>query len=88
MAASSTVEVTLTLPEPLAREAGAAGLLSPDTIESLLREEIRRRQRVERLFEAADRLAAVGEPPLTPPEVEAEIQAARSERRGRDARRS
>lgn len=87
MAASSTVHVTLTLPEPLAREADAAGLLSPSSMESLLREEIRRRQ-VGRLFGAADRLAALDGSPLTPSEIDAEIQAARTERLGRNARDS
>jgi hypothetical protein len=33
------------------------------------------------LFDAADQLAALAEPPLTTAEVEAEIQAARTERR-------
>jgi len=72
-----TREVTLSLPEPLAGEAEEAGLLTPEVLERLLREEIRRR-RIDRLFAAADRLAAQGEPPLTPEEVEAEIEATRS----------
>ena len=38
-----------------------------------------KRRRVTQLFDAADRLAAL--PPLTETEVEAEIQAARAERR-------
>ncbi len=50
-------------------------LLKPEAIESLLREEIRRR-RVNSLFEAADRLAAL-DGPLTETEVEAEIAAVR-----------
>jgi hypothetical protein len=72
------LEVTLTLPDSLAREAEASGLLTPQGLEALLREEVQRR-RVTQLFEAADRLAAL--PPLTEAEVEAEIQAARAERR-------
>jgi hypothetical protein len=75
-----SVELKLNLPDSLAREAEAKGLLTPEAIESLLREEVRRR-RVEQLFEAADRLAASGDPPLTDAEVEAEIQAARRNRR-------
>ncbi|MEJ7702079.1 MAG: hypothetical protein WKF71_20950 [Pyrinomonadaceae bacterium] len=46
----------LTLPDNLAREAEANGLLRPEFIASLLRTEIRRR-RVNKLFAAADRLA-------------------------------
>jgi hypothetical protein len=80
------LEVRLTLPDNLAREAQAEGLLTPETLERLLREEVRRR-RVDELFEAADRLAALKTPPLTDAEIEAEIQAARAERRASDARR-
>lgn len=72
------LEVTLTLPDSLAREAEASGLLTPQGLEALLRAEVQRR-RVAQLFEAADRLAAL--PPLTEEEVEAEIQAARAGRR-------
>jgi hypothetical protein len=79
MTEESTVqlELTLTLPDSLAREAEASGLLTPQGLEALLRAEVQRR-RVTQLFEAADRLAAL--PPLTEAEVEAEIQAARAER--------
>ena len=70
------VQLDLKLPDSLAREAQAAGLLTPQAIEQLLREEIRRR-RVGQLFDAADCLAALDAPPLTEAEVEAEIQAVR-----------
>ena len=72
-------EILLTLPDNLAREAEANGLLRPEFIASLLRTEIRRR-RVNRLFAAADRLANLNEP-LTDEEIEAEIAASRRERR-------
>jgi predicted RNase H-like HicB family nuclease len=65
-------QLDLTLPDSLAREAQAAGLLTPQAIEQLLRKEIRRR-RVDPSFEAADRPAEA--------KVEAEIQAAREARR-------
>ena len=76
--------ITLVLPESLAREAEASGLLQPQVIEVLLREELRRR-RLNRLFQAADQLAALAMPPLTEAEVEAEIQAARNARRASHA---
>ena len=79
-----STELKLTLPDGLAREAEASGLLTPEAIEALLREEIRRR-RVNRLFDAADRLADLGIPPLTDAEVEAEIEAVRRSRRDSDA---
>jgi hypothetical protein len=82
----SSLEVKLDLPDGLAREAEANGLLTPEAIESLLRAEIRRR-RVNKLFDAADRLAAL-DAPLTEAEVEAEIAAVRQARRSSDASRS
>ena len=72
-------EILLTLPDNLAREAEASGLLKPEFIASLLRTEIRRR-RVNKLFAAADRLADLDDP-ITEAEIEAEIAASRRERR-------
>ena len=72
-------EILLTLPDNLAREAEASGLLKPEFIASLLRAEIRRR-RVNKLFAAADRLADLDEP-ITDAEIEAEIAVSRRERR-------
>lgn len=72
------LELKLRLPESLTREAEASGLLTPQGLEALLREEVQRRH-ISQLFEAADRLAML--PPLTEAEVGAEIQAARTERR-------
>ena len=87
MAEESTVqlELTLTLPASLAREAEAQGLLTSPMLEALLRAEVRRR-RVAHLFEAADQLAALPLAPLTEAEVEAEIHAARAARRAPRAR--
>ena len=82
----SSLEIKLDLPDNLAREAETNGLLKPEAIESLLRDEIRRR-RVDGLFESADRLAA-SVAPLTETEVEAEIAAVREARRSSDASRS
>jgi uncharacterized membrane protein YheB (UPF0754 family) len=81
----STLELKLVLPDSLAREAEVSGLLTPESIEALLRAEIRRR-RVNKLFSAADRLAA-SETPLTDEEIEAEIAAVRQSRRTPDASR-
>ena len=72
-----SVEIKLDLPANLADEAETNGLLRPDAIESLLRGEIRRR-RVNNLFEAADRLAAL-DAQRTETEVEGEIAAVRHE---------
>jgi hypothetical protein len=80
------LEIKLRLPDEVAREAASDGLLEPDSLESMLREELRRR-RVDRLFAAADRLAALPIPPLTEAELDGEIQAARASRRRPHARR-
>lgn len=84
---TALLEVTLVLPDNLVREAEARGLLTPQSIEALLRAELRHR-RIESLFEAADRLAALPMSPLTEAEVEREIQAARTTRRTMDESRS
>ena len=75
----SKITITLSLPDKLATEAEAKGLLRAETIELLLREELRRR-RISGLFKAADKLANLRAITLTDLEVEAEIQAARKSR--------
>ena len=79
------LELALTLPASLAREAQAEGLLTPQMVEALLRAELQRR-RVTELFAAADQLAALPLAPLTEAEIEAEIDAARMARRAAPAR--
>jgi hypothetical protein len=79
-----TIELTVVIADSLAREAEANGLLTSQALESLLREELRRR-RVNRLFETAEQLANLTMPPLTEAEVEAEIQAVRIARRTSNA---
>ena len=49
----ASIELKLTLPESLAEEARASGLLDPSALADLLRVELRRR-REDRLFAAAD----------------------------------
>jgi hypothetical protein len=80
------LELTLVLPDTLAREAAARGLLTPDGVEALLRAELRR-QRIDQLFTAADQLSAILLAPMTEAEVEAEIQAARAAKQDPHARR-
>ena len=58
------------------KEAEEAGLLSPEGIERLLRDEIRRR-RVDNLFAAVDRLAELDLPMLSDEEIAEEIRLAR-----------
>jgi hypothetical protein len=77
--------VQIELPDALAQEAQRAGLLTPEAIEQMVREAIRRRA-LDELREAMDRMAAVEGPLMTPEEIQEEIRAARAERRARDAR--
>lgn len=76
------MELTLTLPDPVAREAQAAGLLTPEAIEAMLKRELRRKAG-QQLAESAAALGAVDLPPLTEDEIQAEIDAYRAERRAR-----
>lgn len=72
--------IQITLPDALAQEAAQAGLLSPQKMERILREQLRA-ERLERM--QAARTALVAEPlaPMTPEEVSAEIEAYRAEQR-------
>ena len=77
----ATVEITL--PDQLAQEARRAGLLSSERLEQWVREQLRA-QRVEELFSAMDRMAAVDEPAfMSQEEVAQEIAAVRAERRAK-----
>jgi hypothetical protein len=71
----TTIEITL--PDALAREAAQAGLLTPETIERMLRDRLRA-DRVDRLQTARATLAADPLPAMTPQEIAAEIEAFRS----------
>lgn len=73
--------VQITLPDQLAHEAQRAGLLTPATLERILREYLKAR-RTDELFAAMDRMAAVDEPAMTPEEIAEELHAMRAERRG------
>jgi len=72
--------LTVELPDQLVDEARDAGLLS---LETLLREQLKKRS-IDELFEAADRLAATpNEPTMTLEEIQVEVDAVRAERRAR-----
>ncbi len=64
-------EVTVSLPDELAKQAQSAGLLNPDAIERLLREAMKKRQ-TDQLFATMDKLAQL-QPALTEAEIDAEI---------------
>ena len=76
--------VQITLPDQLAQEAQRAGLLSPEIIERMLREQLKT-QHVDELFHAMDRMAAIDTPAaMSPEEVAEEIRLMRAERRAKN----
>jgi hypothetical protein len=75
-----TITVEIVLPDALAEEAAQAGLLTPEKIERILRERLRA-ERVERMRNARDSLAGDPLPPMTPEEINAEIDGYRTEQR-------
>jgi hypothetical protein len=70
--------ITIRLPDELARQAQSAGLLRDEAIAALLREAVRKRH-VDQLFDTMGKLADL-EPALTEAEIDAEIAAARVDR--------
>lgn len=75
-------ELTVKLPDELAKQIRAAGLLDEAALEKVFREALRR-QAVGELFSALDEIEAAKLPPMTEEEIQAEIDAARAERRAR-----
>jgi len=76
----TTLELKLDLPDRLAQDAAQMGLLSPDSLQSLLREAVRS-HRIARLALARQRVAEAGVEPLSLEEIQAEVDAVRAERR-------
>jgi Arc/MetJ family transcription regulator len=73
--------VQITLPDELAQAAERAGLLSSQSLEELLRKQLKAKAAGE-LFAAMDRMADVDDPEaMTPEEVAEEIRAMRGEKR-------
>ncbi len=76
-------QLTVNLPDDLAQSARKAGLLTDEAIEKLLRAAIARQLGIDELFAGMDRMAAVPGDPMNEDEIQAEIDAARAERRAR-----
>jgi len=72
-----TTTVQINLSDQLAQEAQRAGLLSETAIERLLRAALRS-DSIERLARAREQLAANPLPPMSPEEIQAEIDAYRA----------
>ena len=76
----TTLEVKLDLPDRLAREAQAAGLLTPQALARLLRDAMRR-QAAQTLLAGAARASRAGSEPLSMDEIQAEVNAVRRSRK-------
>lgn len=76
----STMQVKLDIPVRLAREAQAAGLLTPTGIKQVLQDAMRRRAG-ETLIAAAQRASQAGGEPPDMDEIVAEVKAVRAERK-------
>lgn len=75
--------IQIELPEATAQAAREAGLLTSQVLERLLVDAIRRRQAADALLAIADRVAAAGIAPMSMEEINAEVKAAREERKQR-----
>lgn len=72
------LSLEIELPDTLARQAKEAGLLESDAVERMVREALLAR-RVESLAQARRVLAVNPLPPMTPEEIQAEIDAYRAD---------
>lgn len=77
--------IQIELPDATARAARDAGLLTPQALERLLTDALKRQQAADSLLSIADRVAAAGIEPMSMEEINAEVKAARAERRQRNA---
>lgn len=74
------LNLEIVLPDALAEQARAAGLLEPDAVEAMVRKALLAK-RAEKLAEIRNALAVNPLPPMTSEEIQAEIDAYRSEAR-------
>ena len=72
--------IQIELPDATAQAARDAGLLTPQALDRLLTDAIKRQQAADSLLSIADRVAAAGIEPMSMEEINAEVKAARIER--------
>jgi hypothetical protein len=75
--------IQIDLPDATVQAARDAGLLTAQALDGLLKDAIRRRQAGDALLSIAERAAAAGIPAMSMEEINAEVKAARAERRQR-----
>ena len=76
-------KIKIELPDATAQAAQAAGLLTPQALDRLLSNALRRQQAADYLLTVADEVAAADIAPMSTEEINAEVKAAREERRQR-----
>ena len=82
-----SVTIQVDLPEALAKEAKASGLLESAPLGDLLSTELRRRKAGAELNQVLEGIRAQPGEPMTEEEIQAEVKAVRRERRAREAGR-
>ena len=80
----TTLEVTLDLPDRRAREAQAAGLLTPKAMSQLLKEAMQRRA-AQSVLAGAARASDSGSKPLPMKDIQLEVHSVRKARRAAKA---
>ena len=75
--------IQIELPDATVQAARDAGLLTPQALERMLNDALKRQQAADSLLSIADRVAAAGIAPMSMEEIKAEVKAARVERRQR-----
>ena len=75
--------IQIELPDATAQAARDAGLLTPQALDRLLTDALRRKAAADSLLSIADRVAAAGIEPMSMEDINAEVKAARAQRRQR-----
>ena len=78
----TTLEVTLDLPDRLAREALAAGLLTPKALREMVKDAMQRRA-AQALLAGAEKASKAGSKALSMKEIQAEVNTVRRERKAK-----
>jgi hypothetical protein len=76
-------KIQIELPEATAKAARDAGLLTSQALDRLLTDAIKRQHAADSLLSIADRVVEAGVEPMSMEEIDAEVKAARAERRRR-----
>lgn len=77
-------KIQIELPDATAQAAQAAGLLTPQALERLLYNALRKQQAADYLLTVADEVATTDATPMSTEKIDAEITAAREDRQRAD----